>query len=325
MYKTYELQIFCKNNVILLLKNYSLYFIHFSETWYSSVLKKMETSRFHVLLLALYATIGSSYLAWFDLTWLYLTFPTMDIFPNVVLPLYLQSSWIVYLIIGAFYSRLVLMMCSTFLFTMAVALIHEFYLIPKIMTDLCGETAELKISELFHVENLCPTYRAFELLYKLHMENYAYLLPPIQALLGQYGLIHNYNLILNWEDLSVSVKLFLLGQSVIVQAAWITFLTFGGWFYARSGKVLKSWKHLSGVRWSDRERKLMGKFIKSCKPMYVGYPGLMKIRKISVPRYFQGLFRGTCRMLLTLRGNKVKVKGWKWGLNFGTSFRYLWM
>lgn len=49
------------------------------------------------------------------------------------------------------------------------------------------------------------------------------------------------------------------------------------------------------------DRKYMSKFRKSCKPIYLGFPGFMTITHKSVLKYMQGIVRGVFRMLLALK------------------------
>ncbi|OXA38227.1 hypothetical protein Fcan01_27017 [Folsomia candida] len=152
-------------------------------------------------------------------------------------------------------------------------------LIPIFTCDFRADRAPpkgQKVEELRHVENFTRFYRQVELIHKLFMENYAIILVPIQSLVGQYGLICNYSPISQWEVMDGATKVFLLAQFFITQMAWFMLLSLSGWFHDNSVKVLKSWKAL-GVR-NELEGKLMGKFRKSCKPMYIGYPGVFRIR-----------------------------------------------
>lgn len=101
---------------------------------------------------------------------------------------------------------------------------------------------------------------------------------------------------MHWGDMQLPAKTFLISQNVLIQCGWVLYLSLGAWVYTNSVKVLKSWKYLKLA--GKGEVRYMGKFRKSCKPVYIGYPGLLRIRKVSLLKYFQGVVRGTFRVLL---------------------------
>ncbi|OXA63505.1 hypothetical protein Fcan01_00953 [Folsomia candida] len=231
----------------------------------------------------------------------YFFFPHVAPFPNELLPLTLQQSWIIYILIGLAYSLFIFMVWTTLLFGVAFILI----LIPslyQISLDLRGDVPSEKqkcSEELRQPGNLTLFYRKVEIIHKLILENYGYFLIPMQTLMGQYGLVCTYSLILQWSEMDGVIKAFLLSQLVMIQGVWAVILGFGGWVYDVSTTIIKSWKYLK--LGNKQEAKYMAKFRKSCKPMYLGYPGMFRIRNVTVLKHFQGLTRGTFRMLVTLR------------------------
>ncbi|OXA54721.1 hypothetical protein Fcan01_10310 [Folsomia candida] len=248
----------------------------------------------------MYTSIAATFTAWFGSAWIYLVFPSLPIFPTVLLPPCARDTPVVYIFVGVWYFRSVLVIWLVFLFLLSVALVFTFCFSPMITSDFRGDVTRPKCSpELREPSNFTRTYRTIEILLSLILENFGYILLPIQALVGQYGLVCNYVIIMQWDQMGVASKAFLISQMIMIQAAWVLCLTFGGWINFNSVKVLKSWKclKLSG----KEEAKYMSKFRKSCRPLYIGYPGVLKIRKVTALKYFQGVTRGTFRMLLAVK------------------------
>ncbi|CAL8085541.1 unnamed protein product [Orchesella dallaii] len=52
---------------------------------------------------------------------------------------------------------------------------------------------------------------------------------------------------------------------------------------------------------SQMEKKFMKKFLKSCKPLSIGYGKTYVIRNVSILNFFKFIIRGTARALLTLQ------------------------
>lgn len=155
-----------------------------------------------------------------------------------------------------------------------------------------------KLEELRNPSNLSLVYRCVEIWHGVFLENCGYLLIPIQFLVGQFALLISYSVITKWNVMQGPAKFCMMFTSFIVQCAWLGFTTFGAWFCDNTIKVLQSWKKLPGS--SREEMKYMGKFRKSCRPLYLGYPGVFRITRATVLIYIQGVSRGTFRVLLGL-------------------------
>lgn len=188
----------------------------------------------------------------------YLVTPLTAQMPYEALPPNWQG-WVAYLLIGYWFSQLARRVCVIFFFMVISVLIYVICLHPIIKSDLRSDEP-LRFEE---VQNLSLAYRSVEVWHQYFLENCGYLLIPMQFLVGQFALVVNYSLITQWGDMHSSSKGCLIFVSVMVQAWWLGFVSFGAWFSNNSIKILKSWKQLPGN--SKAEIKYMGKFKKSCR------------------------------------------------------------
>lgn len=82
-------------------------------------------------------------------------------------------------------------------------------------------------------------------------------------------------------------------------AFWITCLIMAAKFHFEILKTTKGWKYFKLM--TKRERKYIGKFRKFCKPVYLGTPGLFRIKKVTILKFIQGIVRGAFRGLVTMK------------------------
>lgn len=102
-----------------------------------------------------------------------------------------------------------------------------------------------------------------------------------------------------YDRLSTTKICLLLMWTFAVAIVWTILLLFGGHLHLHTTKAIASWKR---NQWKSRmERKVMLKFSKSCKPIYLGYGKLFQMKNISVLVYLKGISRGILRALLTSR------------------------
>ncbi|OXA38226.1 hypothetical protein Fcan01_27016, partial [Folsomia candida] len=214
--------------------------------WYPNL--DLSTSKWNTYTVIFFkACIVSTFLGYLATTWLYFVFPDMPPFPGDLFPPQIYYYYLSYLVFGLFYPCYLFMAWSTLLFALCLTFAFVACLTPVLTSDFRGDRAPAigqNIEQLRHLENLTRVYRQVELLHKLFLENYAFMLVPVQSLVGQYGLICNYSLISQWNEMDDATKVFLLTLLVISQVTWYLFLTLSGWFYDNSVKVLKSWKAL---------------------------------------------------------------------------------
>ncbi|OXA38228.1 hypothetical protein Fcan01_27018 [Folsomia candida] len=185
----------------------------------------------------------------------------MPPFPGDLFPPQNYPYYFCYLATGLFYLCYLFMLWSTLLFASCVIFTSVACLIPVLTCDFRGDRTPpkgQKVEELRHVENFTRVYRSVQLLHKLFLETYGLILVPIQSLVGQYGLICNYSLISQWDEMDNATKMFLLVQFVVIQVTWFMFLNLSGWFHDNSVKVLKSWKAL-GINMRTRTPMWNGK------------------------------------------------------------------
>ncbi|OXA54323.1 hypothetical protein Fcan01_11455 [Folsomia candida] len=245
-------------------------------------LNKYATLTFYLSAIAVIFT-------WICGTWMYLIAPSTAPFPYEGLPSYCQG-WIAYLLIGYWYSFQVLRILTNFAFPTISIILYVICLFPLITNHLRADlpTLSRKFEELRDPVNLSVLYRSAEIGHNLFLESSGYLIIPAQFLVGQFTLLVNYSLITKWSVIQIPAKGAMMSTSLMVQAAWLGFITFGTWFNNNSVKVLQSWKKLPC---NGKEAKYMAKFRKSCRPLYIGYPGMLRIRKVTVLKYVQGVTR----------------------------------
>lgn len=248
----------------------------------------------HNLLAFIHFEMLATFAAWSCTTWYYFVYPLSPPFPNDLLPKNYHQSWLFYMVIGSVYLLITMLTWTTMLMVLTTIFIYVFYTRPMIMKDLRGGNGFIQY------KNLSSTYRTFEIMHMIMLENLAWTLVPFQVLIFQYGLICNHTLILNWKTMDLTTTGFLVSQFLMFQGLYVLYLSFGGWFYKNSVRILEGWKALKLK--NAIEMKCVAKFRRSCRPMYIGYPGVFKVRKVSVLTYCQGLLTGTSRLLVGLRG-----------------------
>lgn len=153
-------------------------------------------------------------------------------------------------------------------------------------------------------ENIVHMYRSLQILVTDMCYTFGLAIPPIQAVLGQMVISTAYLLISGSREGASSQTRFtsviLCGTIPASIVSWTIMLTCAGMMHKSATDCIASWKtgwaHWGGVR----DRRYMGKFRKSCKPIYIGYPGFMIISRKSVVKFIQGVVRGTFRALLML-------------------------
>lgn len=149
-------------------------------------------------------------------------------------------------------------------------------------------------------ENIVLVYRSLQLIMKLVASAVGPYIPLTQALFGQMFISTGYVLIVEGKNLNVSLSLFLLSCIPFAMIFWVIFLSFAAKVDKGSRICIRSWKS-GGTGWSKQETKYIGKFIKSCKSLFFGYPGIMTITHKTVVKFIQGNIRGLFRLVLTFK------------------------
>ncbi|OXA37825.1 hypothetical protein Fcan01_27394 [Folsomia candida] len=274
------------------------FILQYQERWYD--LKDPYLLKLNTYMIQSFQALAISLsLAWTFAMWMYLWAPLTPPLPYEGLPSFLQG-WISYLVVGYWYCFLIMKASATIVLTAIITLIYIICLFPIITNHLRADVPVLSrnFEKLRNPKNLSLVYRCVEIWHAVFLENCGYLLIPIQFLVAQFALLVNYLVITKWYVMQDAAIFCMMFTSFIVQGGWLGFTTFGAWFRDNSIKVLQSWNNIPGT--SKAEMKYMDKFRKSCRPLYIGHPGMFKITRATVLKYIQGVSRGTFNVLLGL-------------------------
>lgn len=151
------------------------------------------------------------------------------------------------------------------------------------------------------VGNVAITYRALQLIMRQLAFACGPVIPILQAIFGQCIISAGYIFIVEWECLKMYTLVSIISTVKLLTICWGLFLTYAATLYKNSARCVKSWKYGNGA-WSGVEAKYMAKFRKSCKPLVIGYPGILTIRPGTVIRFVKGIVRGVFRTVLALKG-----------------------
>ncbi len=147
-------------------------------------------------------------------------------------------------------------------------------------------------------ENIIHVYMTVEILQNKINQLCGILLIPFQTVTTLLFTFSGYVVIRHRDTIGIGPVLLMLTWAICAPAVWGMILIMGGYLHSNGVKILSSWKRYS---WKTRaERKLMSKFVKSCKPLIICYQNVFVIRKISVMIYVRILSRSLARTLLTL-------------------------
>ncbi|OXA62431.1 hypothetical protein Fcan01_00972 [Folsomia candida] len=182
-------------------------------------------------------------------------------------------------------------------------LTYAFYITPFVTQELCiGRLRYRSRAELRQIENLLPVYKSVELLHSITMKTYGAIIVPAQSIFGQVILLCFFMVVRHGsqfiESSNYSLLLILTSLGCCMFTFWSVILRFGGYFYTRSIRTIRSWKLLT---LSQAEKKYLGKVRRSCRPLRIGYPGYYKISNLSMLKFWQGVVKGVCRALITIK------------------------
>jgi len=179
-------------------------------------------------------------------------------------------------------------------------LVYGSYIMPILIRELRMGRSKYKLKDsLRKPENIRHAYRCLQVLHANVFEVLGLFFVASNASFTIATLFCNFVLIKYWNQLQIFSKLQLLAWTVIFMSFWACVLELGRFLFSRGYKVLSSWK--MNVKASTQERKLMQKFLRSCKPIVLSYGKQFVIGRVSVLVFFRGVVRGTFRALLTTK------------------------
>lgn len=154
---------------------------------------------------------------------------------------------------------------------------------------------------------LFPFYRQFEIILKALMEVYAMLLMPIETILTMTVIASNCCLILYRSELNTIQLLSIINALVLGWTSLVVTFEISGRFEMYSRRTYMKWKKWD---WGSRRREkaIVGKFIKSCKPLRIGYKGFRRITRVTLLQIGRSIGVNTFRIGTTIRKFYEKMK-----------------
>jgi hypothetical protein len=120
---------------------------------------------------------------------------------------------------------------------------------------------------------------------------------PEQALIADAIMFCNYALITIGHQLDAVTITVLIIYGMVLTIVWVTILEFAGSFHKRANTLIKSFKYGHGS--NKKNRLLMDKFRKSCRPLGFRSGGGFCIKRLTGLKFMQGIVVGTMRVALT--------------------------
>ncbi|CAL8146817.1 unnamed protein product [Orchesella dallaii] len=191
----------------------------------------------------------------------------------------------------------ILLGCLLFMVTTAR---HTWLLLGEFHCGKDQQNIRKKTSNEFReIETIRFNYRKLELLHLKLTHLWREFILPMESLILMLGFFGNFTLITYTEILTPLNAVIILIWILIATSLVVLGLNFCGALYTRGFKVLSSMRNKD---WGSRiNNKIMKKFVKSCRPIQIGYGRMYAIRKLSVLKYMRALTKGTMRVLLTLK------------------------
>jgi hypothetical protein len=245
------------------------------------------------------ALVPVSILAPMILTMHFILYPNSNVYLLLSwMPVWLRSHWATIVLYGslwfwiqlAFWSAIVL-----FLFLLAT---YALFLLPLVYTELVkGRRSYTTSSSLRLAKNITLEYRKIEVLHLNANETFGWLVIPEEAFVADSIMFCIYALMTIGKALDGATAAVLIIFAGGLMFIMFTVLEASGMFHNQATELLESWKY---GNWSTkRERLLMDKFRKSCKPLGVRSGSVYCIKRLTGLKFVQGIIVGTLRILLS--------------------------
>lgn len=189
---------------------------------------------------------------------------------------------------------------TQFAITFSIAYYYGVVYVPLILKELClGRIRYRAVDTLRKPDNLIISYRMAQIVQQMINAVIGKLLIPTQATLT-FSFVFGCCLIIKHKnELSAMAVITIVFWSIIPNIFWATFLCIGGYMHCQGKKILNSWRY---DKWQTRkEKQLMAKRKKSCKPLTLNYETCFVIKNQSLLVFIRGLTRGLMRALLSIR------------------------
>lgn len=175
-----------------------------------------------------------------------------------------------------------------------IYLIYFAYFLPR---ELCLNNRQYKtVSTLREIDQMCHVYRSFQVLHVTVSYVTGIVLLLCNAVFMSTIMYSNFTLAKNWSSFSMLIKVMILLISPTITIFWVVLLDIGRRLGDGTAKLLLSWKVHAWE--TKKERKLMSRFRKSCKPIKLSCGMQFVVGRTSVLKFLKGVTRGTMRALL---------------------------
>ncbi|CAL8070838.1 unnamed protein product [Orchesella dallaii] len=145
-------------------------------------------------------------------------------------------------------------------------------------------------------EALIKVYRSLQLLNNLAMYICGPFVVPQQMIFSKFIVYNNYMQIVYSHQISLATASLLGFWALGFSFYWTVVLSFGGYLYCNTNRVLLSWKYHN---WDcKKDTKLMSKFRKSCTPITIHFGTTFVIKRLTLLKFIRGATVSTFRILL---------------------------
>ncbi|CAL8099144.1 unnamed protein product [Orchesella dallaii] len=185
---------------------------------------------------------------------------------------------------------------STTAFAILVVYTYFVSLAPFVNKELhFGRKSYRTLNTLRQPADFVRIYRSFQIINMHAMSICGYFIIPQQIIFGHFIVFCNTMLITNFHKMPMTTVIILSMWSVTSTVYWSAVLAFGAHLYHRGEIMMNSWRRHT---WETQKyRKYMNKFRKSCKPITLHFGRTFVIRRLSVLKFIKGLTVSTFRAL----------------------------
>ncbi|CAL8068412.1 unnamed protein product [Orchesella dallaii] len=206
------------------------------------------------------------------------------------------------LLVGIIQCYLYLICHIIFLLSCTAIIVYSYYVTPFLTKKLRRRTKTNGTKNSFSLPKSKKIQHVYRCLQLLQANVFGVIGIFVVILNASYMLaiiFCNFVMIRYWSDLKIAAKSALLIWTIFFTGFWCTVMELGRFYFLKGTKTINSWK---GGGWGDpKENKLMRKFVKSCKPIVIGYGKQFVLGRVSIIVFFRGVGRGIFRALLTTK------------------------
>lgn len=195
-----------------------------------------------------------------------------------------------------------------FYITWCSPFIYGTLVIPFIVKELkLGKRKYRSISKTRESPTLIHVYRSVQVLHEVLNNYVGGFLIVMQALVTILFCFAGFMAIKHRKQVSGPALLLLDSWALFGPSAWCAVLILGGYLHSNANKLLNSWKHFQRSWKYAAERRIMGRFRRSCRPLCIAYRKMYVLKRVSVLLFVKGLSRGIMRALLTLEQSSKDI------------------